>query len=178
MGHDDDRRTALEGARVQPAPAHAAQPAYRLRSNPGVGKRLALGRRDALPDSRRCPRVQACVSSGRLVTWAHESAGTRDGTAGQQSGHADRTWAGSAAAGLVWRNHPAGHQDLARLERTHGEGKALTVLAQPSARAVSDMVTRDSAGALDTWFHACWSGAGEPAAARAAEGSSRPSACR
>jgi hypothetical protein len=42
MGHDDDRRTALESDRVQTAQAPEAQTVYRLRSIPG-GQDPGLG---------------------------------------------------------------------------------------------------------------------------------------
>ena len=43
------------------------------------------------------------------------------------------------------RNHPAGQKYLARLEKKHGKGKALTVLAHNLARAVSYMLKRETA---------------------------------
>ncbi len=121
--------TGLERDLVQTAKAHDAQTFYRLRSIPGVGKILALGRRYDIHHSRRFPRVQACVSSCRLVKCATASAGTRDGTSGTKMGHAYLTWAVSEAAVLFLRNHPAGQQYLARLARKHGQGNALTILA-------------------------------------------------
>jgi hypothetical protein len=54
------------------------------------------------------PGGQDCVSCGRLVTWARESAGTRSGTAGAKIGNVYLTWAFSAAAGLILRNNPVG----------------------------------------------------------------------
>lgn len=96
--------------------------------------------------------MQACVSYGRLVKGATASAGKRSGTAGTKIGPASRTWAFSEAAGLVLRHNPAGQQYLARLERRHGTGKALTVRAHPLARAVSDRLKRDTAFDLDQCF--------------------------
>jgi hypothetical protein len=82
--------------------------------------------------------VPAVLSSGRLGTCATEAAGTRAGTAGAKSGHASRTWAFSAAAGLVLRDPPAGPKSLPRLEKKHGQGQALPRLAQQLGRAVAD----------------------------------------
>jgi hypothetical protein len=62
---------------VQTATAHEAPTVSRLRSIPGVGQILARVRRYDIHAIRRCPRVQACVSSCRLVTCAKESAGKR-----------------------------------------------------------------------------------------------------
>jgi transposase len=138
---------------VQTATEHDAQTFYRLRSIPGVGQILALVRRYAIHAIRRCPRVQAFVSSCRLVKCAKESAGKRDGTSGQKIGNAYLKWAFSEAAVLVLRNNPAGQQYLARIEKKHGKGKAFTVLAHKLARAVYDMVTRDTAVDLDNFRH-------------------------
>jgi hypothetical protein len=78
-----------------------------------------------------------------LVKCAKAAAGKRDGTAGTKIGQASLTWAFSDAAVLCLRNHPAGQKYLARLEKKHGKGKALTVLAPKLARAVSYMLKRD-----------------------------------
>jgi transposase len=146
---DDRLLTHLERDLVQTAKAHEAQTFSRVRSSPGVGQILARVLLDDIHDIHRCPRGQACVSSGRLVTWATASAGTRSGTAGQPMGHASLTWAFSEAAGLCWRNNPAGQTYLARLEKKPGQGKALTGLAHTWARAVYDMLPRDTACDLD-----------------------------
>jgi hypothetical protein len=46
---------------------------------------------------------------------------------------------------LFLRNNPAGQTYLARLEKTHGNGKAVTVRAQTLARAVYSMLKRQTA---------------------------------
>ena len=43
------------------------------------------------------------------------------------------------------RNNPAGQKYLARLEKKHGQGKALTILAHKLARAVYYMLKRGTA---------------------------------
>jgi transposase len=73
----DHLLTELEPDLVQTATAHDAQTFYRLCSIPGVGKILALVRLYEIHDIRRFPRVQAFVSSCRLVKCAKESAGKR-----------------------------------------------------------------------------------------------------
>ena len=88
---------------------------------------------------QRVPSVQDVVSSCRLVTWAKESAGTRYGTAGTTRGKAYLQWAFSEAAVRFLRDHPAGQKSLTRLAKTHGQGQALTLLAQQLGRAVYDM---------------------------------------
>jgi hypothetical protein len=89
--------------------------------------------------------VPAVVSSGRLVQWAKASAGKRYGTAGSTRGHAALPWAFAEAAVLLLRDHPAGQKDLTRVEKKHGQGTALTLLAQKPGRAVSDMFKRHKA---------------------------------
>jgi transposase len=129
---------------AQTAKQHDAQTLYRRQSVPGIGKILSLVLRYEIHDITRFPRVQAFVSYGRLVKCAQESAGKRYGTSGAKVGHAYLTWAFSEAAVLFRRSNPAGQQSLARLERQHDKGKALTVLAQKLARAVYYMLKRDT----------------------------------
>ena len=121
----------------------------------------------------RFPRGQDVVSYGRLVQWAKASAGQRDGPSGTKIGNADWQWAFSAAAVLVLRDHPAGQTYLARREKNHGSGQALTVLAQQVARAVSDLLTRETVCDRATFLHREGSGGGEPAASRGHDGISR-----
>jgi transposase len=129
---------------VQTAKQHDAQTLYRLQSVPGIGKILSLVLLYEMHDSTRFPRVQDFVSYCRLVKCAKESAGKRYGTSGTKIGNAYLKWAFSEAAVLFLRNHPAGQKYLARLEKKHGKGKALTVLAHKLARAVYDMLRRDT----------------------------------
>jgi transposase len=129
-------------ALVTTATQHDAHTLSLLQTVPGLGKSLSRVLLYAMPNLARFPRVQDGVSYCRLVKGAKEAAGKRDGTSGTQMGHASLTWAFSEAALLCLRTHPAGPKYLARLEKKHGKGKALTVLAQKLARAVSDMLQR------------------------------------
>jgi transposase len=129
---------------VQTAKQHDAQALYRLQSVPGIGKILSLVLLYEMHDITRFPRVQNFVSYCRLVKGAKESAGKRYGTSGTKIGNAYLKWAFSKAAVLFLRNHPAGQKYLARLEKKHGKGKALTVLAHKLARAVYYMLKRDT----------------------------------
>jgi hypothetical protein len=95
--------------------------------------------------SARFPRVQDLASSGRLVKGAREAAGTRSGTSGTNIGTAHRTWAFSEAAVLCLRDNPPAQQWLARLEKKHSKGKAVTILAHQVARAVYAMLQRQTA---------------------------------
>jgi transposase len=85
------------------------------------------------------------VSYCRLVKCAREAAGKRSGTSGTKSGNAYLQWAFSEAAVLFLRNHPQGQKYLPRLEKKHGKGKALTVLAHKLARAVYHRLKRPTA---------------------------------
>jgi transposase len=127
---------------VQTAKQHDAQTLYRLQSVPGIGKILSLVLLYEIHDITRFPRVQDFVSYCRLVKCAKESAGKRYGISGAKIGNSYLKWAFSEAAVLFLRNNPAGQKYLARLEKKHGQGKALTVLAHKLARAVYYMLKR------------------------------------
>jgi transposase len=149
----DPLLTDLELHIVKTAKQHDAQTLYRLQSVPGIGKILSLVLLYEIHDIQRFPRVQDFVSYCRLVKCAKESAGKRYGTAGAKIGNAYLKWAFSEAAVLFLRNHPAGQKYLARLEKKHGTGKALTILAQKLARAVYYMLRRDTVFDMDRFLH-------------------------
>jgi transposase len=145
MDHDDRLLRALALTVLKTAKPHDAHTLYLLRTVPGIGAMLRLVLLYAIHDMQRFPRVPDFVSSCRLGKCAKAAAGKRSGTAGAKSGKASLTWAFSEAAGWCLRTHPAGQKSLARWEKTHGKGKALTGLAHPLARAVSQMVKRETA---------------------------------
>ena len=149
---------------MQTARQHDANPLYRLQTVPGVGQIFSLMLLDEIHDIPRFPRVQDFVSDCRLVKCAKESAGKRYGTAGKKLGTASLTWAFAEAAVLLLRHHAQGQQYLARWEKKHGQGKALTILAHKVARAVYYMLTRDTVLEMDTFLNGYGSRAGEPAA--------------
>jgi transposase len=149
----DPLLTDLELHIVKTAKQHDAQTLYRLQSVPGIGKILSLVLLYEIHDIQRFPRVQDFVSYCRLVKCAKESAGKRYGTSGAKIGNAYLKWAFSEAAVLFLRNHPAGQKYLARLEKKHGTGKALTILAQKLARAVYYMLRRDTVFDMDRFLH-------------------------
>jgi hypothetical protein len=108
----------------------------------------------------RFPRVQDCASSCRRITCARASAGQRSGPAGATSGNAHRTWACAEAAVFCLRAHPAAQPLLSRVAQNHGKGQALTILAHPVARAVSSMLKRQTACALQHFLQASGRGVG------------------
>jgi hypothetical protein len=69
------------------------------------------------------------------------------GSSGTKIGNAHLKWALSEAAVLFLRENPAGQKLLVRLEKKHGKGKALTILAHKLSRAVYYMLKRK--GAVD-----------------------------
>jgi transposase len=144
LGYYDHLLTDLELYIVNTAKEHHAQLLYRLRSIPGVGKILALVLLYEIHDIHRFPRVQEFASYCRLVKCAKEAAGKRYGTSGSKIGNAYLKWAFSEAAVLFLRANPAGQKYLARLEKKHGKGKALTVLAHKLARRLLHVEARYS----------------------------------
>ena len=145
LGHYDELLRDIELSILKAAKQHDANTLYLLRTVPGIGEILSLVLLDEIHDIQRFPRVQDFVSYCRLVKCAKESAGKRYGTAGTKSGNAYLTWAFSEAAVLFLRNTSPGQKLLVRLEKKHGKGKALTVLAHKLARAVYHMLTRERA---------------------------------
>jgi hypothetical protein len=163
---------------VKAAQPHEAQTLAWLQTVPGSGQSLRLVLRYAMHDLQRVPRGQAGGSSCRLVTGANASAGQRDGPAGPQLGHAYLPWAFAEAAVVLLRDTPAGQQDRARLEKTHGPGTAVPVLAQPRGRAVYERLRRHTGCDRDNVRQGEGRGAGEPAASLGPERTSRgPGLC-
>jgi Transposase IS116/IS110/IS902 family len=81
---------------------------------------------------------------GGKAKCARESAGKISGTGGRKIGNAHLKWAFSQAAVGFLRKNPDGKKYYARLERKHGKGKALTVLAHKLARAVYYIWKKDT----------------------------------
>jgi transposase len=127
------------------AKLHDANTFHLLDSVPGVGKILALVLLYEIHDISRFPSVQDFVSYCRLVKSKKESAGKTYGFSGAKIGNAHLKWAFSEASVLFLRNNPQGQAYLARLEKTHSKGKALTILAHKLARAVYYMLRRHEA---------------------------------
>src|SRR5262245_56494928 len=164
IGYYDQLLRDVELTIVQTAKQHDAQTLYRLQSVPGIGKILSLVLLYEIHAIRRFPRVQDFVSYCRLVKCAQESAGKRYGTSGAKIGNADLKWAFSEAAVIFLRHKPVGQKYLTRLEKKHGKGKALTVLAHTLARAVYYLLRRDTVFEMDQFLRGEGRGAGEPAA--------------
>jgi transposase len=152
IGYYDQLLHDMELSVLKTAKQHDANTLYRLRTVPGIGEILSLVLLYEIHDIQRFPRVQDFVSYCRLVKCAKESAGKRYGTSGTKIGNAYLKWAFSEAAVLFLRANPAGQKYLARLEKKHGKGKALTVLAHKLARAVYYMLKREVVFDLTTFL--------------------------
>jgi transposase len=168
--YDDELLRDVELTILKTAKHQDANTLYLLQTVPGIGKILSLVLRYEIHDINRFPTVQDFVSYGRLVTCAKASAGKRLGTAGTTIGNAHLTWAFSEAAVLCLRDHPPAQKYLARLEKKHDKGKALTVLAHKLARAVYYMLKRHVAFDKDRFFQRSWRRADEPGASLDTQG--------
>jgi transposase len=141
-----------------------------LQTVPGIGTIRSLVLLYAIHPSERFPSVQAFASYCRLVKCAKESGGKRVGTSGKKIGNAHLKWAFSEAAALLLRNNEAGQTYLASLAKKPDKGQALTILAHTLARAVSYMLKRKTAFAIDSFLRTSGSRASEPGVSLATEG--------
>ena len=107
-----------------------------------MGKVLALTILYEIHDVHRFERVQEFASYARLVRCAKESAGKKHGTSGAKMGNVHLEWAFSEAAVLFVRHSPEGKR---LLEKRHGKGKALSILAHKLGRAAYFMLVREKA---------------------------------
>jgi transposase len=127
---------------VRTVKEHDSSSFLHLRSVPGIGKILALTILYEIHDIHRFPSVQDFASYSRLVKCAKESAGKRLGTGGGKIGNVHLKWAFSEAAVLFLRKNPKGQSLLKKLQRRHGKGKALSILAHKLGRATYHMLQR------------------------------------
>ena len=144
----------LEIVIVRDAKRHDADAFHRLRSVPGIGKVLALTILYEVHDVTRFDRVQQFASYARLVKCAHESAGKKLGSGGAKQGNVHLKWAFSEAAVLFLRHSTDGKKLLARLQRKHGKGKALSILAHKIGRAVYYILARGTVFSHELFLHA------------------------
>ena len=143
----------LELTIVREAKRHDADAFHRLRSVPGIGKVLALTILYEIHDVTRFDRVQEFASYARLVKCVHQSAGKKLGTGGAKMGNVHLKWAFSEAAVLFLR-HTEGRKLIARIEKRHGKGKALSILAHKIGRAVFYMLSRGTVFSMDKFLAA------------------------
>ncbi len=144
LAYYDQMLKELEYFILCTAKDHDHNTLYRLRTVPGIGKILSLVILYEIHDITRFARPQELASYARLVKCAKESAGKIRGTGGSKIGSVHLKWALSEAAVGFLRKNPDGKRYYARLERKHGKGKALTVLAHKLARAVYYIWRKDT----------------------------------
>jgi transposase len=145
--------TDLELYLVHQAKQHEPQGFQLLRSIPGIGKVLAMTILYEIHDIRRFDRVQEFASYARLVKCAKESAGKKHGTSGAKMGNVHLKWAFSEAAVLFVRHCAEGKRLLAQLEKKHGRGKALSILAHKLGRAAYYVLLREKAFDAERFIH-------------------------
>lgn len=146
--------TDLELTIVREAKRHNADAFHRLRSVPGIGKVLALTILYEIHDITRFDRVQEFASYARLIKCARESGGKKLGTGGAKMGNVHLKWAFSEAAVTFLRHNPEGQKLVKRLEKQHGKGKALSILAHKIGRAVYYMLVRGTMFSMDKFLAA------------------------
>jgi transposase len=109
--------------------------------------------RDAIRDITRFDRVQEFASYARLVKCKKQSGGKTLGTGGAKMGNVHLKWAFSEAAVLFLR-HTEGKKLIARIEKQHGKGKALSILAHKIGRAVFYMLSRGTVFSMEKFLAA------------------------
>jgi len=102
----------------------------------------------------RFQSVQQFASYCRLVKCAHQSVDKTYGFSGSKMGNAHLKWAFSEAAVGFLRHNPPGQKLLAQLEKKHGKGKALTLLAHKLGRTVYFLLRREEVFDLNTFLAA------------------------
>lgn len=150
----DSLITDLELTIVREAKRHNGDAYHRLRSVPGIGRILALTILYEIHDVTRFDRVQQFASYARLVKCRHESAGKVVGGGGAKIGNVHLKWAFSEAAVTFLRQNPEGQRLRARLEKRHGKGKALSILAHKIGRAVYYMLARQTVFSMERFLAA------------------------
>lgn len=114
-----------------------------LRTIPGCGKILSLTFLYEIQDITRFDSVKSFASYSRLIKGKKESAGKVYGTQGGKIGNAYLKWAFSELSVLCLRELPEAKAYVQRLEKKHGRGKALGILAHRMGRTVYTMLTRE-----------------------------------
>jgi len=145
IDHYDAVIRDLELTVLRRARGHDRDSYERLKTVPGIGKVLALTILYEIHSIDRFSKVQEFASYSRLVKCQASSAGKVKGTSGAKIGNAHLKWAFSEAAVLFLAKCPEGKKLLARLEKKHGKGKALSILAHRIGRAVYFMLKRKRA---------------------------------
>ena len=105
-------------------------------------------------DITRFDRVQEFASYARLVKGQKQSGGKTLGTSGAKMGNVHLKWAFSEAAVLFLCHNTEGKHLLAQIQKKHGKGKALSILAHKIGRAVYYMLARRTVFSMEKFLHA------------------------
>ena len=154
IDQDDALVTDLERTIVRAAKRHDADAFHRLRSMSGIGNVLALTMLYEIHDITRFDRVQEFASYARLTKCSRESGGKKLGTGGAKMGNVHLKWAFSAAAVTFLRHNSARQKLRARLEKKHGKGKTLSILAHTIGRAVYYLLSRGTVFSMEKFLAA------------------------
>ncbi len=143
--HMHEQINALEAYLVRHVKSFDPRTYFRLQSVPGIGKVLALIILYEVGDLSRFPTVQSFCSYSRLVKCPRESAGKTYGYGGGKIGNAHLKWAFSEATALLMRESDRAKAFVAKHEKKHGKGKAMSILAHKLGRAIYFMWRRNDA---------------------------------
>jgi transposase len=98
--------------------------------------------------------VQSFASYARLVKCSKESAGKLYGYGGGKIGNPHLKWAFSEAMCLFMRESDRAKAYVAKLEKKHGKGKAMSILTHKLGRAVYFILKRKDAFDEKYFFNA------------------------
>jgi transposase len=116
---------------------------YLLRSIPGIGKIIAMTILYEIHTIDRFPTCRKFTSYARLVRCQHSSNGKITGQGNRKMGSPHLKWAFSEAAALFLRNNQRGKELMAKIEKKHGTGAALSILAHKLGRTTYHMLRRN-----------------------------------
>ena len=143
--HLHDEIIQLENYIIRKTKAFDPRTFYRLQTVPGIGPVLALTILYEIGDIDRFATVQSFASYARLVKCSKESAGKLYGYGGGKIGNPQLKWAFSEAMCLFIRESDRAKAYVAKLEKKHGKGKAMSILAHKLGRAVYFVLKRKDA---------------------------------
>ncbi len=132
----------VENYIIRRAKAFDSRLYYRLQTVPGIGPILALTIMYEIGNIDRFDTVQSFCSYSRLVKCPKESAGKLYGYGGQKIGNPHLKWAFSEAAAIMTRQSDQAKVYVAKMEKKHGKGKALSILAHKLGRAIFHIIKR------------------------------------
>jgi transposase len=141
----DQQIRRLENFLVKTAKVDDVQTFHRLQTVPGIGSILAMTMMYEIGDLARFRQVGDFLSYSRLVAGSHTSAGKSYGSPGRKIGNPHLRWAFGEAVSLLKRECAPAGEYCQRMEKRHGKGGSMTMLASKLGRAVYYMLRRQQA---------------------------------